>query len=169
MKRTNTFYILFTAYLLILPSTLHAQTLQISSSSFVSEDYIPPQFTCQGMNVNPPLFFSGIPANTQSLAIIMDDPDAPMGTWVHWVVFNLPPTTQLTSKNTLGTFGKNDWGKLAYGGPCPPDGTHRYFFKLYALDSKLNLNPGITKSQLEKAMAGHIIEQAVMVGLYQQR
>lgn len=112
--------------------------------------------------------FSDIPENAKSLALIVDDPDAPMGTWVHWVVWNIPPNTTGFSKGENITLpqGKNDFGKLDYGGPCPPSGTHRYYFKLYALNAMLNLETGVTKKQLEDAMSGHIIEKVELMGTY---
>jgi len=132
---------------------------------------IPPEFTCDGSDVSPPLEISDAPASTKSLALIVDDPDAPVGTWDHWIVFNIPPSTRQIGKGTepQGTPGKNSWGRTGYGGPCPPSGTHRYFFKSYALDGNLNLQPGSTKKQIEAAMQGHIIAKAELVGLYKRR
>jgi len=143
--------------------------MQLSSHEFGHEDYIPKKFTCQGPDVNPTLNIEDAPEGTKSLALILDDPDAPVGTWVHWVVFNIDPTTAIIDEDTVpGVQGINDFGREAYGGPCPPSGTHRYFFKLYALDAELNLKSGIPKKQLEKAMEGHIIEQVELIGLYQK-
>jgi hypothetical protein len=110
-----------------------------------------------------------IPENTKRLALIVDDPDAPAGTWVHWVVFNIPKTDVIEEGEVPGKQGINDFGKLQYGGPCPPSGTHRYFFKLYALDEKLDLKEGCHKKDLLKAMEGHIIEEAELIGLYQRK
>ncbi|MFW6120451.1 MAG: YbhB/YbcL family Raf kinase inhibitor-like protein, partial [Petrotogales bacterium] len=133
--------------------------MKLSSPAFENEESIPNEYTCEGADVSPPLMFSEIPEDTKSLALIVDDPDAPMGTWVHWVIWNIPPDTISFSKGENITFpqGKNDFGKQKYGGPCPPSGTHRYFFKLYALDTMFDLEAGATKKQLEKAMSGHII------------
>ena len=144
--------------------------MKISSSAFENNGMIPSEYTCDGDDVSPPLTFGNIPNNTKSLALIMDDPDAPMGTWVHWLVWNIPANKTGFSKGENITFpqGKNDFGDLAYGGPCPPFGTHRYFFKLYALDTMLNLSIGSSKKQLEKAMSGHIIEEAQLIGLYKR-
>ena len=128
-------------------------TLEITSSVFSEGEMIPTRYTCDGPDVSPDLAWSGVSGSAQSLALICDDPDAPMGTWVHWVLFNLPPDiselhVEIPPKKTLknnARHGKNDFGKFGYGGPCPPGGTHRYFFKLYALDTVINLESGITK------------------------
>jgi len=142
--------------------------MKLSSSVFENGEPIPSEYTCDGSDVSPPLTFSDIPENTKSLALIVDDPDAPMGTWVHWLVWNILPNTTGFSKNEIIKFpqGRNDFGKLDYGGPCPPSGKHRYFFKLYALDIILDLNEGSAKKQLESAMSGHIIEEAELMGTY---
>jgi hypothetical protein len=142
----------------------------LSSSAFEDNQTIPSQYTCDGANVSPPLSFRNIPGNTKSLALIMDDPDAPMGTWVHWLVWNIPANTTGFSQGENITYlqGKNDFGSFDYGGPCPSSGTHRYFFKLYALDAMLQLNKGSTKKQLESAMSGHILEEAQLIGTYER-
>ncbi|NOY77189.1 MAG: YbhB/YbcL family Raf kinase inhibitor-like protein [Calditrichaeota bacterium] len=148
--------------------------LQLISSAFEAGGMIPARYTCDGANVSPPLSWEGVPPNAKSLALICDDPDAPMGTWVHWVLFDLPTTiTQLPEdvppkKNLANSArqGLNDFRKIGYGGPCPPGGIHRYFFRLYALDTFLNLPPGVTKAELLKAMEGHILEQAELIGKY---
>src|SRR3989344_597362 len=137
--------------------------MKITSPVFSHNQSIPKKFTCQGEDVNPELALDGIPAETKSLALIVDDPDAPMGTWVHWVVFDISPETTKIAEDTIpGKQGWNDFGRRDYGGPCPPSGTHRYFHKVYALDTVLNLKEGIKKSELEKAMKGHILDQAEM-------
>ena len=143
--------------------------MKLTSSAFQHNQMIPAQFTCEGDDVNPALEIFGVPQQAQSLALIMDDPDAPRGTWVHWVVFDIPVTDQIGEETRPGPQGINDFGRLDYGGPCPPSGTHRYFFKIYALDSQLNLKEGITKADLEKAMKGHILDQAELVGLYKKK
>ncbi|MCM8827649.1 MAG: YbhB/YbcL family Raf kinase inhibitor-like protein [Candidatus Omnitrophica bacterium] len=144
--------------------------MQIRSPDFEHNGFIPKKFTCQGEDVNPTLIIEGIPQDTKSLALIVDDPDAPMGTWVHWVVFDIEPTFNKIEENSVpGKQGINDFGKKDYGGPCPPFGTHRYFFKVYALDRKLNLKEGITKKELEKAMQGHILDEAELIGLYKKQ
>jgi len=133
---------------------------------------IPQKFTCDGDDINPALAFEGIPSGAKSLALIMDDPDAPRGIWVHWVVWNIAPETAEIRENSIpagGKQGMNDFRKRDWGGPCPPSGTHRYFFKLYALDRTLDLGPNTTKSELEAAMKNHIIDQAEMIGLYRRK
>jgi Raf kinase inhibitor-like YbhB/YbcL family protein len=145
------------------------QAMKLTSSAFTHNQSIPQKYTCQGEDVSPPLTIEGAPAQTKSFAIIVDDPDAPMGTWVHWVVFNISPTEYIAEDTNPGMQGINDFGKEDYGGPCPPFGTHRYFFKLYALDDTLDLPPGIKKKQLEKAMEGHILAKAEMIGLYKKK
>ena len=149
-----------------------AFTLQ--SSAFQNGGNIPKKFTCEAADVTPELNWSGAPEKTQSFALIADDPDAPMRTWVHWVIYDLPPNTTKLSEGVpkqeqaaSGTQGTNDFGKIGYSGPCPPPGKpHRYFFKLYALDGKLNLKPGARKAELETAMKGHVLAQAELVGKY---
>jgi Raf kinase inhibitor-like YbhB/YbcL family protein len=150
-------------------------SIQLTSTAFAEGGTIPKQFTCDGEDASPPLAWSGIPANAYSLALIADDPDAPVGTWVHWVIFDMPSTltglpqgvTKTLSIPDTSTQGKNDFGKPGYGGPCPPKGKpHRYFFKLYALDAKLNLKPGASKAEVENAMKGHILAQGQLMGLY---
>jgi hypothetical protein len=152
-----------------------AMTLQISSSAFSAGDTIPKKFTCDGPDVSPKLNWIDSPANTQSFALIMDDPDAPVGTWVHWVLYDLPADTKELSEGMAkqeqlpngARQGRNDFGRIGYGGPCPPPGKpHRYFFKLYALDTKLNLKAGVTKAEVERAMKGHILAQAELIGRY---
>lgn len=146
--------------------------LKISSPVFPHDGTIPPKFTCDGTDVNPPLSVAGIPEKTRSLALIVDDPDAPARTWVHWVVWDIPPGTGEIPENSVpagATQGTNDFGKQRYGGPCPPSGTHRYFFKLYALDAPLALKPGASKGQVEEAMKGHILGQAELIGRYRRK
>ena len=149
-----------------------AFTLQ--SSAFQNGGSIPKKFSCEAADVSPELSWSGVPEKTQSFALIADDPDAPMGTWVHWVIYDLPPNTAKLPEGVpkqeqaaSGAQGKNSSGKIGYGGPCPPPGKpHRYFFKLYALDSKLNLKPGARKPEVEAAMKGHVLAQAELMGKY---
>jgi len=143
-------------------------TMKISSPEFKHSGFIPKKFTCQGMNINPLLLVEGIPQGAKSLALIVDDPDAPMGTWVHWVVFDIPVTSRIDEDSIPGKQGLNDFGRKSYGGPCPPSGTHRYFFKIYALDTKLNLREAISKGELEGAMQGHILDKAELIGLYRK-
>ncbi|MGQ9583809.1 MAG: YbhB/YbcL family Raf kinase inhibitor-like protein [Anaerolineae bacterium] len=149
--------------------------LKIESPAFVSGGDIPKRYTCDGPDVSPPLTWAEPPAGTQSLALICDDPDAPVGTWVHWVIYRLPATARglpegVPARETLddgSRQGKNDFRKVGYGGPCPPRGSkHRYFFRLYALDTVPALAPGATKAQLLKAMEGHILAQGELMGWY---
>ena len=148
--------------------------MKLVSSAFSEGGMIPSQYTCDGKDISPPLQWSDVPEGVKSFALICDDPDAPMGTWVHWVIYNIPDTLRqlpeavpATEKLSDGTLqGKNDFKRFGYGGPCPPGGTHRYFFKLYALDTKLDLAPGATKAQLLDAMKGHILAEAQLIGKY---
>jgi Raf kinase inhibitor-like YbhB/YbcL family protein len=142
--------------------------MKITSREFENNKLIPSKFTCEGRDINPVLEISGIPAEAQELALIVDDPDAAMGTWVHWVVYNIPLVSRIEENSIPGTPGSNTANERSYHGPCPPSGTHRYFFKLYALDKKLNLREGLSKSALEKAMQGHIIDKAELAGLYKK-
>jgi len=166
--------ILAATAIFVLISTASAQTaeggmdMRLSSPEFKNNDFIPRKFTCQGEDINPALVMEDVPKEAKSLALIVDDPDAPMGTWIHWVVFDIAPTSQIKENSIPGKLGSNDFGRKNYGGPCPPSGTHRYFFKLYALDSMLNLKEGISKFDLEKAMEGHILAKAELIGLYKK-
>ncbi|NGX34438.1 MAG: putative lipoprotein LppC [Candidatus Anoxychlamydiales bacterium] len=140
--------------------------MKISSPDFQNNQMIPKKFTCQGGNINPTLKFENISKDAKSLALIMDDPDAPNQTFVHWVIFNIPIVDKIDGNSSLGIEGINSASEIGYIAPCPPTGTHRYFFKLYALDVLLDLEKGVTKEDLEKAMKSHIIEQAQFIGLY---
>ena len=142
--------------------------MKLTSPKFGNGNNIPREFTCEGDNINPRLIIEAIPAGTKSLALIVDDPDAPMGTWVHWVIFNIPVVSRIDEDSIPGKQGINDFGRKDYGGPCPPSGTHRYFFKLYALDTVLNLNEGINKEALEEAVGSHILDKAELIGLYKK-
>jgi Raf kinase inhibitor-like YbhB/YbcL family protein len=144
-------------------------SIEISSTAFKEGDTIPRIYTCDDQNVSPPLSWAGVPQGSLSLALIMDDPDAPSGTFDHWILFNLPPDlTGLSQDNhAVGTEGKNGFGRMGYGGPCPPRGSnHRYMIKIYALDSDLVLKSGASKVQLESAMNGHILAQGQMMVRY---
>lgn len=146
--------------------------MKLTSPAFQDNGVMPPRFTCNGANVNPELAIEGVPSNAKSLALIVDDPDAPSKVWVHWVVFNIGPKTTRIGENSVpssATEGTTDFKTQGYGGPCPPSGTHRYMFKLYALDTTLNLGPSATKEDVEAAMQGHVIAQATLAGLYQQK
>lgn len=143
--------------------------LKLSSPAFNYGTLIPSKYTCDGDDINPPLAIHGVPADAKSLALVMDDPDAPARLWVHWVVWDFPPETSEIREHTLphgAAQGINSWKKNAYGGPCPPSGTHRYFFRLYALDTKLHLPEQTHKDDLERAMEGHILATAELMGTY---
>ena len=142
--------------------------MKLTSSAFAHNAPIPTKYTCQGEDINPPLSISDIPEGAISLALIVDDPDAPMGIWDHWLIWNIKPANQIEEDSSPGIQGQNSWGRSDYGGPCPPSGTHRYFFKLYGLDLNLDLHNGATKTELENAIQGHIIEQAELIGLYKK-
>lgn len=143
---------------------------ELTSSAFAPGERIPTKYTCDDQDISPPLRWSDPPQGTQSFALIADDPDAPVGTWVHWVIFNLPAETRdLPEQAGLpgdSRDGKNSWGRTGYGGPCPPSGTHRYFFKLYALDAMLDLAAGADKEQLLQAMESHTLAQTELMGTY---
>ncbi|MDN5354623.1 MAG: hypothetical protein PWQ09_1379 [Candidatus Cloacimonadota bacterium] len=157
--------------------------LTIKSPAFENGKKIPIKYTCDGESVSPPLLWEGIPDSARSLVLISDDPDAPMGTWVHWVVYDIPPkitefpenipTVQdlanLEEQNLGGKQGMNSGGKIGYYPPCPPSGTHRYFFKLYALDAMLEIEPGATKNEILQAMHGHVIAETQLMGLYSRK
>jgi len=148
--------------------------MKITSSAFSDGALIPIKYTCDGDDISPPLVWSDIPENTASFVLINDDPDAPVGTWDHWILFNLEgKTTELAENVDLSKLagvqlGHNNWRRNDYGGPCPPYGTHRYFFKLYALDMKLDLPAGSSKQDIKKAMAGHILAEAELLGRYKR-
>ena len=140
--------------------------LNISSIAFKADEMIPLKYTCDGVNISPPLDIKYIPEEAKCLALIVDDPDAPIAVWVHWVVWNIPVTHHIKENEVHGTEGINDFQQHHYGGPCPPSGTHRYFFKVYALDALLDLPANTKKPQLEKAMSEHIIAFGELIGLY---
>ena len=142
--------------------------MQLTSPEFEQGTSIPKKFTRDGPDINPTLVIADIPTEAQSLALIVDDPDAPGGTWVHWVVYNIPVIEQIDEDSIPGKQGTNDFAKKDYGGPSPPSGTHRYFFKLYALDTELALGEGVDKEALEAAMEGHIIDKAELIGVYKR-
>lgn len=148
---------------------------KISSTAFQNGSGIPKKFTCEGADVSPPVSWTGAPRNVQSFALIADDPDAPAGTWTHWVIYDLPANVTGLEENVSkvdnlpneARQGRNDFRKLGYGGPCPPPGKpHRYFFKLYALDTKLNLAPGASRQDVEQAIQGHVLVRAELMGKY---
>ncbi len=164
-----------------IPNPCHAQTrggtamnIEVKSAAFQDGGMIPKRYTCDGKDISPPLSWSGVPTDAKSIALIMDDPDAPRGTWVHWVLFHIPPDTKdLTERVSASPSlsngarqGMNSWSRLGYGGPCPPRGTHRYYFKVYALDAVLDLQSGATNAQLLPAMRGHVIAEGQLMGKY---
>jgi len=142
--------------------------LVVKSPAFENNQLIPAKYTCDGDNVNPPLTIEGVPEETKSLVLIVDDPDAPMGTFDHWIVWNIPPTSKIEENTVPGAEGMSSYRKHAYGGPCPPYGTHRYFFKVYALDMKLDLTANSKKKDVEKAMESHVLAEGELVGLYRR-
>jgi Raf kinase inhibitor-like YbhB/YbcL family protein len=151
-------------------------TIKVTSTAFSDGQMIPKKYTCDGENVSPPLAWVGVPANAKSISLIADDPDAPGKTWVHWVVYDLPTSVTSLPESVAkaeqlpggGKQGTNDFKKIGYGGPCPPSGTHRYYFKLYALNAETSLKPGATKEQLQQAMEGNIIAQGQLLGRYKR-
>ncbi|MDP6387817.1 MAG: YbhB/YbcL family Raf kinase inhibitor-like protein [Candidatus Pacebacteria bacterium] len=145
-------------------------TLKLTSSSFKHNGEIPPKYTCDGEGVSPALFISEVDPNAKSLVLIMDDPDAPTGTWNHWIKFNISTSTTEIKEGEEpdGVSGVGTSGNRDYHGPCPPDRQHRYFFKLFSLDTELDLGEGATKKQVEEAMEGHILEQTELVGVYER-
>ena len=175
MNTSNAFKPIYLSLILIFIGSIaraqSAKTFTLISSAFQEGKPIPAKYTCDGADIAPPLAWSGAPEKTQSFAIIMDDPDAPVGTWVHWVIYNIPGKItgleegkKVTEINV--TEGLNDWQETGYRGPCPPGGTHRYEFKLYALDKTLAPKEGMTKDQLLEEMKAHIIAETKLTGLF---
>ncbi len=143
--------------------------LMLTSPDMGEGEYIHHKFTCQGVNISPALEFVNVPEKTKSLALIVHDPDAPGGDWVHWVVYNIPPEKLEFSQGwAYGIEGKNDFGKESWGGPCPPSGIHHYIFAAYALDAMLDLKKGVSRQELEAAMKNHILDKAELMGLYEK-
>lgn len=158
-------------------STQEVRTMKLESTAFEANNLIPAKYTCDGEDISPPLIWDEVPIETKSIVLIVDDPDAPGRTFVHWVIYDIPPTVrQLPEKIAAvkslpggGVHGINDFGKLGYGGPCPPSGIHRYFFKLYALDKELSLPAGATKNQILAAMENHVLAKVDLIGRYQRQ
>ena len=155
----------------------NAMSMDLASAAFTKADMIPEKYTADGPDLSPPLAWSDPPEGTRSFALVCDDPDAPMGTWVHWVIFNIPPDARALPEGLLTTDtldsgasqGKNDFGKIGYGGPAPPPGpVHRYFFRLYALDAVLDLTPGVTRKKLDAAAGSHILTHGELMGRYKR-
>ncbi|MFZ5954618.1 MAG: YbhB/YbcL family Raf kinase inhibitor-like protein [Candidatus Dependentiae bacterium] len=175
MKKLCTFFICA----LVLPLSFFGikgapLKLYVINEQFKNNDPIPAEFSCDGNDSSPRVWWENIPQSTKSLALICDDPDAPGGTWDHWIVFNIPSQVTAIEKNASAQdipaiYGTNSWGKNKYGGPCPPSGIHRYYFTLYALDTELSLTAKATKKDILKAMNGHIIERAQIMGTYQRK
>lgn len=161
------FYSLFTIH----HSPIKEGNMKLTSV-FAHNENIPSKYTCDGEDSAPELIISEVPSNAKSLVLIVDDPDAPMGTWVHWVLYNIPTnTTKIDAQNLPQGVkqGMTDFGRIGWGGPCPPSGTHRYFFKLYAIDKNLDLPEGVTKKQIENEIRNNIIEKTELIGLYKRR
>jgi Raf kinase inhibitor-like YbhB/YbcL family protein len=172
ITRTVLLFIFFFVSPVIFMEAQDMGTLKLSSPAFKHNDAIPSKYTCDGADINPPLVIENAPLGAKSFALIVDDPDAPAGNWVHWVVWNIDPTTIEIRENTVpprALQGINDFRKHDYGGPCPPSGTHRYFFKLYALDMMLSISPKSNKAELERVMKGHIVAQGELIGLYRRK
>jgi Raf kinase inhibitor-like YbhB/YbcL family protein len=154
-----------------------AMPITVTSQAFQNMQPIPPKYTCDGQDISPPIAWKDVPPETKSIVLICDDPDAPVGTWTHWVCYGIPATVDslpedVPKKDSLpvgGCQGINSWLKLGYGGPCPPSGPHRYFFKVLALDVAMNLPSGKNRKDIEKAMRGHVIGQGELIGTYQRR
>ncbi len=158
---------------IIIETPMHPSELQrefkpllVSSPAFKDSTFIPKQSTCEGKNVSPPLDIGEVPEDVKSLTVVVDDPDAPHGTWVHWIVWNIPVTHHIKESDSPGIEGINDFGTSWYGGPCPPTGTHRYFFRVYGLDDVIQLKEGSVREQLNKAMRDHIVAYGELIGLY---
>jgi hypothetical protein len=154
-----------------------AMGLTLTSSAFTEGQPIPAAYTCDGRDVSPPLAWDEPPAGTRSFVLLSEDPDAPRGPWVHWVLYNVPPSARRLAAGQPGDAklpggglqGMSDFGRTGYGGPCPPSGTHRYYFRLYALDTMLDTPPGATKAQVEAAMGGHVLAEGQLMGTYRRR
>jgi Raf kinase inhibitor-like YbhB/YbcL family protein len=154
-----------TAFIMVIAAS---KTLRLTSPAFENDEFIPSTYTCAGNNTNPELIIENIPELTISLALVVDDPDAPGGTFDHWLMWNIPVVEVIAENSTPGVEGKNGKDKIGYTGPCPPEGIHHYHFRLYALDTKLDLPEGSTKQELLKAMDGHILALGELVGLFRK-
>jgi len=155
-----------TDHMHVVNSTIHIENLIVTSPAFSNNSRIPKKYTCDGKNVNPPLNIDTIPENTKSLAIIVDDPDAPISIWTHWLVWNILPTKKIPEDCKPGIEGINDFWHHQYGGPCPPNDTHRYFFRVFALDRLIDLAAGATRRDLEVAIKNHVLAYGHIIGLY---
>ena len=148
--------------------SISVKELKISTTAFDNENFISSKYSCEGKSINPPLEISGIPKEAKTLALIIEDPDAPQGIFDHWVVWNIEPVEKIQENSVPGVQGRNSFGKVEYDGPCPPWGIHRYLFKVYALDTKLDLDEGAEKKQLLEAMQGHILTMNEVMGRYRK-
>jgi len=174
MKQQWLWYAVLVTILLCAIAKGGTMSMTVSSTAFGSHESVPSQYTCDGPDISPPIAWDSVPLHAKSIALVCDDPDAPGGTWVHWVCYDIPPGTDSLAESQPktgalacgGKQGKNDFGHTGWGGPCPPSGTHRYFFKVYCLDIMLNLPAGKTKKEVENAMKGHIIDKGELVGVY---
>jgi Raf kinase inhibitor-like YbhB/YbcL family protein len=166
-------FFLFSFFVFIAMPARSEDSMKLTSPDFQHNSSIPARFTCQGDDVSPTLQITGVPKGAISLALIVDDPDAPVGNWDHWVVFNIAPDVTDIAEGTApaapAVLGWNDFGRVEWGGPCPPSGTHRYFFKLYALDTALSLKKGARKKDVERAIQGHVLEKTELIGTYRKR
>lgn len=167
------FRLLILIFFILIMSNQGVYAMKISSSAFVDSGVLPAKYTCDGKSISPAIKWQDAPADTKSFALIYDDPDAPGGTWTHWILYNLPPTTDSLEENVkqlpAGTkVGVNSWPQQAYGAPCPPFGEHRYIFHLYSLDTMLNLSGTVTSEKLQQAMQGHILATATLMGRYKR-
>lgn len=145
------------------------EKLKVQSTAFSNGGQIPSRYTCEGENINPPIEINDLPENTRSVAMIVEDPDAPRGVYDHWIVWNIPPNEIIREDSRPGISGINSFGNTGYGGPCPPSGSHRYFFKVYALDEELDIESGSDKKRLKEAMKDHILGSGELMGHYQKR
>lgn len=150
------------------PIQVDLKALSITSPAFKPGGSIPSRYTCEGEDVSPPLVIRNIPSEAKSLVLIVEDPDAPRGTWLHWLVWNIPVVGQIHENEIPGEQGMNDFGRIDYGGPCPPSGTHRYYFNVYALNTLLDLPEGCSQDKVRKAMEAHVIAHGELVGLYRK-
>ncbi|MBD3296927.1 MAG: YbhB/YbcL family Raf kinase inhibitor-like protein [Candidatus Omnitrophica bacterium] len=173
MKKVRCFFSVLFVFLLF--SSPEACALSVESSAFSDGERIPDRYTCRGEDISPELSWDGVPENTESFILVVDDPDAPLGTWIHWVVYNIPGSERSLKENVPKTMqldngtlqGINSFRWIGYGGPCPPPGpAHRYMFKLYALDTVLELRPGSSKGDVMRAAQGHVLSQATLMGTY---
>jgi Raf kinase inhibitor-like YbhB/YbcL family protein len=156
-------------FILMLMTIVGTPTLTVKSPAFAHNDFVPSKYTCDGENINPELIIKDLPANARTLALVMEDPDAPRGTFDHWVMWNIPVSEKIKENSAPGLQGKNSTGESKYTGPCPPAGTHHYHFKVYALDTELKLEKNSDKTTLMKTMEGHIIAQGEIIGVYKRK